>query len=103
MAAFDTKFGKLHAERSPKDNALNLGIESAFGSGFASVPFGKHELLHAASYVGAAMALRALTRKKHSVTHAQRDVDRRRKDSRRSLDFGKQGGFGGGKRGRRRR
>lgn len=103
MATFETKFGRLHAERSTKEDTLNLGVESDFASGFASVPFGKNELLHAASYVGAALALRSLTRKTRGVSRAQRDVQRRQEQSRHSLDFGKKGGFGGGKRGRKRR
>lgn len=103
MATYDTKLGKLHVERSQKENALNLGVESKLGSGFVSVPFGREDLLHAASLLGAALALRGLTRKTHGVERAQRDVLRRQEQSRRSLDFGKAGGFGGGKRGRRKR
>lgn len=103
MATYETKLGKLHVERSQKENALNVGVESRLGSGFASVPIDKNDLLHAASILGAALALRGLTKKRHSVERAQHDMQRRQEQSRRSLDFGKTGGFGGGKRGRRKR
>lgn len=97
MATFDTKFCRLHVERSDKENALNLGVESNFGSGFASVPFGKRELIHTASLLGAAALLRGAARQQRGAVRAQKDVQRRQKQS---GAFGGKRGFGGGKRGR---
>lgn len=101
MAMFDTKFGRLHVERSQKESALNLGFESAQGNGFASVPFGRQELLRAASWLGAAVMLRAFGHRERSLSRAQKDVRRRQRQADKS--FGSRGGFGGGKRGRKRR
>lgn len=103
MAIYFTKLGKFYVERSPKKDVLNLGVESRYGSGFYSIPCGKSDLLHAASILGAALALRGVNGRKRTLARAQRAVDRRQAQARRSPDFGKKGGFGGGKRVRKRR
>lgn len=85
MATINTKFGKLYAEKAPKESAINLGFTSEQGSGFWSVPLGKRELIHAASLIGAASLLRGLTRKKKDIGRAQKNALRQMRQTRKRL------------------
>ena len=77
MAQYDTKIGRLHVERSQKENTIHFALENGAGGGFASVPLDERALLHAVSLLGAALALRGFARNERRIENAQRDAERR--------------------------
>ena len=82
---------KFYVNKSENGDAVNFGVESELGTGFASIPLDKRGLLHAASAAGAAVMLRQLAKRMSTAERAKKDAHRRldrtvgpRKDPRRS-------------------
>lgn len=68
---------EFYVNKSEKKDAVNFGVESELGSGFASVPLDKRTLLHAASAAGAAVMLRKLAKRMRAAERVKKDARRR--------------------------
>ncbi len=64
MAEFDTKFGKIFAEKSEKEETMNVGVAGGDVNGFASVPVDKRSLQRAAAILGSFLLLRGMGKRK---------------------------------------
>ncbi|MBO4916236.1 MAG: hypothetical protein J5449_13655 [Oscillospiraceae bacterium] len=95
---FYMKLGKLHIEQSEKEKALNFGIEGKEGGGFFTLPLSARGVLRAAGAFGVTLAMRRIKKKLHLTDNRKKDAQRKQENALKRLDFGKKGGFGGGKR-----
>lgn len=69
---------RVWLERSEKERGTAyLGVEHEGTAGFARLHIGARELLHAASWLGAAAMLRKLTARRRAATRAEQTALRR--------------------------
>lgn len=67
---------KYYVNKSTKGGAVHLGVESAWGKGFASIVLNKDALLHAANALGMVVGLSELRRRQRSVRRFEKEAQR---------------------------